>query len=181
VILHKTALKGVYLISPQPRRDERGYFARVFCERELSSLAPDLRIVQINVAWNEKKGTLRGLHLQTPPHEEIKLVSCTRGAVLDVAVDVRRSSPTFGQSVCAKLTWENGNMLYIPKGFAHGYQTLADDTSVQYFVSAFYAPGSEKGYRYDDPAFAIAWPDPDTPTVSEKDRAWPYLNRLEES
>lgn len=174
MIFESTDISGVFLISPEPHEDSRGYFARVFCVNELEQAGIHMQALQINTSHNHKKHTLRGLHSQVPPHAETKLIRCVRGAIFDVAVDVRAGSPTFGQYVAAELTPENGKMLLVPQGFAHGYMTLCDNTDVLYFVSAFYAPGSEKGYRYDDPTFHIVWPAKENLVISEKDAAWPY-------
>ena len=177
MIFNKTTIDGVYTIDPEPHNDNRGFFARAFCVKELAGAGIDMNAVQINTSHNYKKYTLRGLHSQIAPNEEIKIIRCVRGAIFDVAVDVRPSSPTFGKYVSAELTQENGRMLVVPKGFAHGYMTLCDEADVLYFVSEAYAPGSEKGYRFDDPFFDIKWPSKQGLTTSEKDLAWPYLNK----
>lgn len=173
----KTFIDGVFTIAPEPHQDNRGSFARVFCVEEAAKAGIRITVAQINTSHNDKKATLRGLHSQLPPHEEIKIVRCVKGAIFDVAVDVRPSSPTFGQYVSAELTEENGKMLVVPKGFAHGYLTLADNTDVLYFVSEFYAPGSEKGYRFDDPVFKINWPITENLIMSDKDRSWPHIKK----
>lgn len=169
----ETRLPGAYVVEPQPIEDERGFFARAWCEREFGEQNLASRMVQRNISGNRKRGTLRGLHYQTAPHEEAKLVGCTRGAVYDVIVDLRPGSATRGKWLGVELTADNRRMLYVPGGFAHGYQTLADDTEVAYQVSAFYAPDVERGIRWDDPAFGIEWPITDDVVLSEKDRAWP--------
>jgi dTDP-4-dehydrorhamnose 3,5-epimerase len=176
VRFEETRLAGAYVVEPQPREDERGFFARAWCEREFSEHNLASRMVQANISGSRKRGTLRGLHYQTAPHEEAKLVRCTRGAIYDVIVDLRSGSPSCAQWFGIELTADNRRMLYIPEGFAHGYQTLADDTEVTYQVSAFYAPDVERGLRWNDSAFGIEWPITDDVTLSEKDKAWPdYL------
>lgn len=177
MIFKPTSIKEVYTIEPELREDSRGYFARVFCVNELKNAGIDMSAVQINTSHNHKKYTLRGLHSQLPPHEEIKIIRCVRGAIFDVAVDVRHGSPTYGKYVSAELTPENGKMLLVPKGFAHGYMTLCDNTDILYFVSEFYAPGSEKGYRHDDPLFKIKWPAAENLTISAKDQSWAFIGR----
>ena len=177
MIFTPTELEGAYVIDLDPREDERGFFARawsrdLFAERGLST-----EVVQCNVSFNHRAGTLRGMHFQAEPHAEVKLVRCTRGAIYDVIVDLRASSPTRTRWIGVELTAENRRMLYVPEGFAHGYQTLVDDTETFYQVSAYYAPQAEGGVRWDDPAFGIEWPDPDEPLMSDKDRSWPDYPR----
>ncbi len=172
MIFKETKLKGAYLIEIEPIEDKRGFFARSFCEEEFRKHGLDFRIVQCNVSFNKKKGTLRGMHYQAALHEEAKLVRCTKGALYDVIIDLRHGSPTFKQWFGVELTAENRKALYIPAGFAHGFQTLEDATEVFYQMSEFYHPESARGVRYDDPAFEIEWPVPEM-TVSEKDRANP--------
>lgn len=168
----EAALPGVYFIDIEPLEDERGFFARVWCRDELErkSLASDL--AQMSLSFNRRKGTLRGMHYQAAPHEEVKLVRCTRGAIYDVLLDLRRDSPTFRQWISAKLTAENRRTLYVPKGIAHGFQTLADDTEILYQISEFHHPESARGVRWDDPAFEIDWPDR-RPILSERDVSYP--------
>ena len=175
MIFTKTSLDGVVIIEPEAHSDDRGFFARVFCAKEIEEAGIKMTVSQINTSHNNEKNTLRGLHSQTPPHEETKIVRCVKGAIFDVAVDVRLLSPTYGQFVSAELTADNGKMLVVPKGFAHGYLTLMDDTDVLYFVSEFYSPTNEKGYRFDDPVFQIDWPFQKILTISEKDSSWPYI------
>jgi len=151
-------LEGLHLVVPEPVADERGFFARTWCRREFEQHGLDVFEAQRSVSFNNKAGTLRGLHYQVTPHEENKLVSCTRGAIFDVAVDLRPGSPTFGRHASVVLSAANHHALYIPKGFAHGFQTLEDDTEVAYAISAFYQPGAASGMRWDDPELAIAWP-----------------------
>lgn len=169
---------GVYLIKREPFADERGLFARVFCRRELEAAGLCGEIAQINLSTNIRKGTLRGLHSQQGSDAEDKIVTCAAGAVFDVCVDVREGSATFGRWFGETLSAENGHALYVPKGFAHGYLTLSDNSHVLYFVTQFYKPGAEKGYRFDDPAFGIVWPLQPPFIMSGKDRNWEYLNAV---
>lgn len=165
-------LDGAYLIHPEPMRDDRGYFARTFCVNEFAGNGLETAFPQHSVSCSRLKGTVRGMHLQKPPHEEVKLVRCLTGSIWDVIIDLRRGSPTFGQWKGFELSDDNGIQLYIPKGFAHGFQTLADDTRVNYLISEFYSPGAASGVRYNDPAFDVRWPLPVT-TIAEKDLQWP--------
>lgn len=174
MIFRETALPGAWILTPERFEDERGFFARTYCRRDFEARGLDPEIAQCSVSYNHRRGTLRGLHFQTAPHEEVKLVRVTRGAVWDVIVDLRPDSPTFQQHVAVVLSAEEGNQLYIPKGIAHGFQTLADETEVFYQISAFYAPEAARGYRWDDPAFSIPWPEPVT-VMSEKDRNLPLF------
>jgi dTDP-4-dehydrorhamnose 3,5-epimerase len=170
----ETRLKGAYIVEIEKMTDERGFFARSWCQKEFEAqgLAPD--VVQTNVSYNMKKGTVRGMHYQISPYEETKLVRCTRGAILDVIIDLRPDSTTYKKWFGLELTADNYKMLFVPEKFGHGFQVLADDTEVTYQVSQFYTPGAEKGIRWDDPAFAIDWPFPVT-VISEKDNNWPYF------
>ncbi len=172
---HPTSLPGVCLIERQPFVDERGSFARMLCRRELEMAGLCGDIAQVNMSTNFKKGTLRGLHSQSGGGAEDKVVSCVAGAVFDVCVDVRSDSPTFGQWVGVTLSDDNGLALYVPKGFAHGYLTLTENAHVLYFVTQFYTPGAEVGYRWDEPVFNIDWPLKEPFIMSEKDKAWLYL------
>jgi dTDP-4-dehydrorhamnose 3,5-epimerase len=172
VIFTALELSGAYVIDPERRRDDRGYFARTWCVDELAKHGLDSTIVQINTGWSAAAGTLRGMHLQTGAHAEVKVMRCTRGAVLDVIIDLRRDSPTFCRSHAVELSAENGRMLYAPKGFAHGYQTLVDGAELLYSTSAVYAPDSACGVRYDDPRFGIRWLLP-VSRISDQDRGWP--------
>jgi dTDP-4-dehydrorhamnose 3,5-epimerase len=172
VIFRETALRGAWIVELEPREDERGFFARSWCEDEFAEHGLTTRIAQCNISWNARRGTLRGLHFQAEPHAEVKLVRCVRGAIYDVIVDLRPSSPSYKHWVGVELTAENRHTLYVPERFAHGFQTLVDDTELFYQVSEPHAPSAERGVRWDDPAFAIAWPIPD-PILSDKDRAWP--------
>jgi dTDP-4-dehydrorhamnose 3,5-epimerase len=169
-----TELAGAYIVEPEPHKDSRGLFARTFCAREFREHSLVNTFVQCNTSWNARKGTLRGLHYQLPPSSEIKLVRCTAGALWDVIVDLRPDSPTFLQHVGVELTAKNRRALYIPEMFAHGFQTLEDDTEVFYQMSEFYAPKSARGLRFDDPKLAINWPLPAT-SISDQDQNWTLL------
>ena len=157
-------------------QDERGFFARSFCAREFEALGLEPVVAQCNISFNEKAGTLRGLHFQAPPHEEAKLIRCTRGAIYDVAVDVRPDSTTYLKWYGIELSADNRRMLFVPRGFAHGLQTLLDNTEVSYLMSEFYHPESARGLRWNDPALAISWP-LDNAIISDKDRTYPMLDR----
>jgi dTDP-4-dehydrorhamnose 3,5-epimerase len=172
VRFRETELSGVVVVSLEKIEDERGFFARSWCSREFAEQGLQSTFVQENVGFNIRRGTLRGLHYQEHPYEEVKLIRCVAGAIWDVALDLRADSPTYGQSVGAELTAENNEMLYVPAGFAHGYLTLSDDATMRYFTSQFYEPQAARGVRYDDPAFAIDWP-AEVRLVSEQDRSWP--------
>ena len=176
MIFRETALAGVWLIEPERLGDERGFFARTWCRREFETRGLEPDVVQCNISWNAKRGLVRGLHYQMPPHAETKLVRCTRGAIWDVVVDLRPGSPTFKRWTAAELTADNRHAMYIPKGCAHGFQTLTDDTEVFYQMSAFHAPGAERGVRWNDPVLAIAWPIASA-ALSDRDRALPLLDR----
>jgi dTDP-4-dehydrorhamnose 3,5-epimerase len=168
----ETQLPGAFIIDIQPLEDERGFFARGFCERELAEHGLIPRVVQANISFNRRKGTLRGMHSQVAPHEETKLVRCTRGALYDVIVDLRPDSSTYLQWTGVELTADNRRALFVPQGFAHGFQTLQDDTEAFYQVSEFYTPAAERGLRHDDPAIGIDWPLA-VASISAKDAAWP--------
>jgi dTDP-4-dehydrorhamnose 3,5-epimerase len=172
MIFTETKLNGAYIIDPEKLEDERGFFARTWCRREFSEhdLNPDL--AQCSISFNSKRGTLRGMHYQLPPHEEVKLVRCTRGGIYDVIIDLRPQSPTFKQWFSVELTANNRRMLYVPETFAHGFQTLADDTEVDYYISDFYAPECASGLRWNDPAFGIDWP-LEARIISQKDQSYP--------
>ncbi len=174
----ETALGGAYTIEIEPRGDERGFFARAFCQREFEAHGLETRIAQTNISFNYRKGTIRGLHFQFPPAAEAKLVRCSRGAILDVIVDLRPESPTYLQHFAAELTAENRRALYVPQRFAHGYQVLEADSETTYYVSEFYTPSIESGLRFSDPRLAIAWPLPPT-DMSPKDKEWPLLEEIE--
>jgi dTDP-4-dehydrorhamnose 3,5-epimerase len=173
MIFTPTELEGAYLIDLEPREDERGFFARAWAEEEFAEHGLSTDVVQANIAFNRRTGTLRGMHFQRDPHAEVKVVRCTRGALYDVIVDLRPGSPTHTRWIGVELTADNRRALYVPEGFAHGYQTLADDTEAYYQVSAAYASHAEGGVRWNDPAFGIEWPAPEPPVMSDKDRAWP--------
>ncbi|MFZ0887268.1 MAG: dTDP-4-dehydrorhamnose 3,5-epimerase [Candidatus Binataceae bacterium] len=164
-------LEGAFVIDPEPIADARGFFARSFCQREFAAHGLNPRVVQCNLSFNPKKGTLRGLHYQLSPAAETKLVRCTMGAIYDAIVDLRRDSSTYCQWFGLELTAQNRRMLYVPEGFGHGYLTLADDAEVSYQVSEFYAPGHERGARWNDPAFGIRWPMAPS-IISDKDRGY---------
>ncbi|MES2978267.1 MAG: dTDP-4-dehydrorhamnose 3,5-epimerase [Pseudomonadota bacterium] len=168
----KTKLDGAMVVEVDRREDARGYFGRTFCEGEFEAHGLASRMVQTNMSLTRKKGTLRGMHYQLAPHAEDKLVRCTRGAIWDAIVDIRPESPTYLQWIGVELSEDNGRMLLVPKGFAHGFVTLTDDAAVNYQVSAAYAPTAERGARFNDPAFDIAWP-VDVLDMSDKDRNWP--------
>lgn len=174
MLFAETPLAGAFLIDIEPRGDVRGFFARTFCQREFEAHGLSTAVAQSNVAYNERKGTLRGMHWQAAPATEPKLVRCTRGAIHDVIVDLRPGSPTYLRHFAVELSEENRRSLYVPDLFAHGYLTLTDRAEVTYLVGEFYAPGNERGLRYDDPALGIEWPAP-VDVISDKDRAWPLL------
>jgi dTDP-4-dehydrorhamnose 3,5-epimerase len=169
-----TPLAGAYLIEPERLEDERGFFARSFCREEFRKQGLKPAIAQCNVSWNRKRGTLRGLHYQAAPHEEAKVVRCTHGAVWDVIVDLREGSPTRLRWHALELNADNRLALYVPEGFAHGFQTLADDSEVLYQMSESYRPDLARGLRWDDPRLKIKWPLPD-PILSERDRSYALL------
>jgi dTDP-4-dehydrorhamnose 3,5-epimerase len=171
--LIETAVRDGFIVELEPRVDERGSFTRLWCRREFADRGLDAGFVQCNGSLSRTRGTLRGLHYQVAPHEEVKLVRCVRGAVFDVMVDLRRSSDTYARWFGVELTADNGRMLYVPAGCAHGYLTLEDNCEVEYPVTREYHAEAERGLRWNDPAFGIQWPF-DTPlTMSAKDRAWP--------
>jgi dTDP-4-dehydrorhamnose 3,5-epimerase len=171
MIFTETPLAGAYLIDMEQRGDERGFFARAFCEREFASHGLATRILQANDSMSARKGTLRGMHYQLPPKAETKMVRCIRGALHDIILDLRPGSPTFGQSYGADLTADNRRMMYVPKGFGHGFITLADDTEAFYLVDELYSPECERGVRWNDPRFSIRWPAPMV-VISEKDQTY---------
>ena len=169
MIFTKTPIEGAYLIDLEKRGDDRGFFARVFCCNEFGEHGLDTQFVQVNNSLSADKGTLRGLHYQLAPAEEVKVVRCISGALWDVILDIRPDSPTFGKWFGAELTADNRRMMYAPRGMAHGFVTLTDNTEAFYLVTAFYAPDRERGVRWNDPHFGVEWPI--TPTViSDKDR-----------
>jgi len=164
-------LSGAFLIELQLISDERGFFARTWCTEEFERLGLNPKLVQCSISWNARRGTLRGLHYQTEPYAEAKLIRCCSGAIYDVIVDLRPASPTYGKWIAAELTSENRRMLYVPEGFAHGFQTLIDDTEISYQISASYQPDHARGVRWNDPAFGIEWPI-SHPILSARDRAF---------
>ncbi len=166
-----TTLPGAYLIEPERHHDERGFFARAWCAQEFEAHGLFNRIAQVNVSHNASKGTLRGMHYQVAPHEEAKLLRCTRGAIFDAIVDLRADSATYLKSLGVTLNEADGLMLYVPEGFAHGFQTLEDNTEVLYFMSNFFEPDAARGARWNDPAFGIEWPLPVT-AISDRDAQW---------
>jgi dTDP-4-dehydrorhamnose 3,5-epimerase len=171
----ETSLSGAYLIDIEPHCDERGFFARAWCEREFQDHGLNACVVQCNVSFNAKEGTLRGMHYQEAPFAEVKLVRCTRGAIYDVIVDMRPDSPTYRQYLGVALNPDNRTMLYVPEGFAHGFLTLADETEVFYQMSEFYSAPHSRGFRWDDPKVGIRWPE-DVAVISERDRTYPDLD-----
>ena len=171
MIFKETELEGAYIIEIEPIGDERGFFARSFCVDEFAKNGLNINIVQCNISYNGRKGTLRGMHYQADPHAEAKVVRCTMGAIYDVIVDLRLDSPTFKQWIAVELTKENRRMFYIPKGFAHGFQTLEDNAEVFYQMSEFYHPECARGIRWDDPAFNIEWPAGER-IVSSRDQSY---------
>lgn len=169
----ETPLPGVFVIEPELIEDERGFFARTFCREEFTArgLNPDL--AQCSISYNRRKGTLRGMHYQAAPHAEAKLVRCTRGAIYDVALDLRRDSSAYLKWFAVELSAENRKALYVPEGCAHGFQTLCDETEVVYHISEFYHPQSAQGVRCDDLVFSIHWPDVEAMKLSDRDRGYP--------
>jgi dTDP-4-dehydrorhamnose 3,5-epimerase len=167
-----TRLDGVRLIELEPNYDERGFFARTFCEREFSAEGLVTKFAQHGLSLTKRAGSVRGMHYQRDPHAEVKLIRCVAGAIHDVLIDLRPSSPTYLQWEAYLLSASNRRQLYAPAGFAHGFQTLEPNTEVGYLLSAFYAPEASTGIRHDDPAFAIPWPLPFA-DISERDRSWP--------
>jgi dTDP-4-dehydrorhamnose 3,5-epimerase len=174
MIYTATKLAGAFIIEPQPIRDDRGFFTYLLDAKEAAEHGLSVGCVQVKLSYNFKKGTLRGMHYQTEPATEVKLVRCTRGSVWDIIVDVRPGSPTYLQHIGVELSAENRKALYVPQMFAHGYQTLVDDSEVVYQVDEYYAPQTERGLRYDDPALQLQWPVPVT-SVSKRDQAWALL------
>lgn len=178
MIFTETKLRGAYIIELEPREDDRGFFARVFCQREFEEHGLKPLIAQVNVGFNRRKGTLRGMHFQYPPAAETKVVRATRGAILDIIVDLRPESPTWLQHVAVLLSADNRRSLYVPERFAHGYQALEDNTETSYHVGEFYTPGAEGGLAHDDRRLGLSWPLP-IGEVSAKDRAWKPLHEIE--
>lgn len=170
-----TKLAGVFVVEPERFADDRGHFARTWCVREFAERGLETKLVQCSTSYNRRRGTLRGMHYQAAPHEEVKLVRCTRGAAYDVVIDLRPGSPTHRQWVAVELSAENGVAVYIPGGCAHGYQTLTDDTELVYLMSEFYHPESARGVRWDDPAVGIEWPECPERIIAPRDRSFPDL------
>ena len=171
----KTKIEGLYIIEPELKIDERGYFFRNFCKNELAAIGINYEIVQINHSLTKHRGTIRGMHFQNLPKSENKIVQCIRGAIYDVAVDLRPNSSTYGKWEAVELNENNKKKFLAPKGFAHGFQSLADNSEIQYFVSEFYSPECESGVRWNDPFFNIKWPIKN-PFLSEKDKNWPLVS-----
>ena len=167
-----TAVDGCWIVDAEPYEDSRGGFARAYCVQEFAEHGIDVRVLQANLSWNTRAGTLRGLHRQIAPAAEGKLVRCTAGAITDCCLDLREDSPTFGKNVMVELSAANHRALWIPPYCGHGYLTLTDDTEVMYQVSGMYTPSAERGQRYDDPAFGLEWPG-EVEVISDKDKAWP--------
>lgn len=180
MIFTETPLPGAFTVDLAPIEDERGFFARSFSEEAFTAHGLEARFVQCNISHNRRRGTLRGLHFAAPPHDEVKLVRCTRGALWDVIVDLRPGSPTRGRWFAATLDAENRRALYVPRGFAHGFQTLVDDTEVFYQMSASYVAAAARGVRHDDPQLGIPWPLPER-ILSERDRGLPLFAELGET
>jgi len=178
MIFTETRLKGAYIIDIERREDSRGFFARAFCQKEFEAHGLKPVIAQANLAFNIKKGTLRGMHFQFPPSAETKLVRCTRGAILDIIVDLRPESRTYLQHIAVELHENSCRALYVPERFAHGYQVLTDKTETSYMVGEFYTPGCEGGLLYNDPKLGLQWPLP-VNTISDKDQAWKLLSEQE--
>jgi dTDP-4-dehydrorhamnose 3,5-epimerase len=171
MLFTSTQLEGAFLIDIEPKQDERGFFARTWCRHELAARGLDTYIAQESISYNRLAGTVRGLHFQRAPHEESKIVRCTRGAIFDVIVDLRRHSCSYLRWQAFKLTAENRRAIYIPKGVAHGFQTLTEHCEIGYQISAFHAPEAASGYRFDDSTFQISWPLP-VSMISERDLGW---------
>ncbi|MBS9533494.1 dTDP-4-dehydrorhamnose 3,5-epimerase [Mycobacterium sp. M1] len=174
----ETDIAGVMIVDIEPHHDERGFFSRSFCSDEFAAYGLDPSVAQTNISFNHTAGTVRGLHRQAPPYAEAKLVRCTRGALVDVAVDVRPESPSYGRHVMVQLTAENRRALFIPPYVAHGFQSLVDFTEILYLVSGRYLPDGQEGFRWDDPNFGIQWPLPVT-AISERDANCPLLDPTE--
>jgi dTDP-4-dehydrorhamnose 3,5-epimerase len=170
------SIEGAFIVGLEPLGDDRGFFARSFCQEEFHQQGIDPLVAQCNISFNQQRGTLRGLHYQVKPHEEAKLVRCTQGAIWDVIVDLRENSPTRYRWFAAELTAANRRALYVPRGLAHGFQTLSDNSEVFYQMSEFYHPESARGVRWDDPVIGITWP-VDNPVLSPRDKSYPLLER----
>jgi dTDP-4-dehydrorhamnose 3,5-epimerase len=179
MIFTETKLKGAFIVDIERREDSRGFFARAFCQNEFEARGLKNTIAQANIGFNARKGTVRGMHFQYPPAAETKLVRCTRGAILDIIVDLRPESPTYLQHVAVEMNEDNQRALYVPERFAHGYQTLDDNTETSYQVGEFYTPGSEGGLLFTDPRLGLRWPLP-VAAISDKDAAWQLLEEVED-
>jgi len=173
MIVNNTSIEGVFVLELERFEDERGFFANAWSEKELAALGVESRFVEGNVSFNQRRGTLRGMHYQAAPYGQAKLVRCTRGSIYDVGVDLREDSEAFKQWVGVELSAENRLMLYLPGDFAHGYLSLEDDTEVHYQVTRVYSPESARGFRWDDPAFGIQWPPLDALKINKRDRDYP--------
>jgi dTDP-4-dehydrorhamnose 3,5-epimerase len=178
MIFTELPLAGAFVIDLERREDDRGFFARMFCQREFADHGLEPVIAQANVAWSKRKGTLRGMHFQYPPAAETKYVRCTRGAIVDVIVDLRPESPTFLQQATVELDEDNRRGIYVPRRFAHGYQVVSDGAETTYMVGEFYSPGDEGGLPHDDPRLGIGWPLPVT-EISPKDADWRPFDEIE--
>ena len=176
MIFTETTLKGAFVVELEKHEDERGFFARTFCRKEFEAHGLNPNLVQCNISYNTKKGTLRGMHYQVAPYQEAKLISCIRGAIYDVVIDLRAESPTYCQWFAVELSAKNYKMLYVPENFAHGFQTLEDNTVVFYQMSEFYHPECARGVGWDDPAFGIKWPLSNR-VVSKRDLSYPDFRR----
>jgi len=179
MIFTETKLPGAFILDIERREDSRGFFARVFCQHEFEAHGLKPLIAQANIAYNRKKGTIRGMHFQFPPSAETKLVRCTRGAILDIIVDLRPESRTYLEHIAVELSAENSRALYVPERFAHGYQVLQDETETSYQVGEFYTPGTEGGLLYNDPKLGLTWPLP-VSVISDKDQIWKPLSEQED-
>lgn len=178
MIFTETKITGAFIIDLDVKEDRRGFFARAFCQHELEEHGLNPVIAQANIAFNRRKGTVRGMHFQFPPAAEAKLVRCTKGSILDVIVDLRPESPTYLDHISVELSSDNHRALYVPERFAHGYQALEDVTEMSYQASEFYTAEAEGGLRYDDPDLGLSWPLSAT-EISDKDRAWLLLSEVE--
>jgi len=177
MLFSRTCLEGVWLIEPVPKHDDRGFFARTFCVDEYARSGLETRFGQHSLSYSRLRGTVRGMHFQRDPHAEVKVVGCIRGAIWDVVIDLRADSPSYRRWAAFDLTAQNRRQLYIPTGFAHGFQSLCDDVEVSYLISGTYVPSAASGVRYNDPAFGVRWPLPPT-VMSGADRSWPDFDDL---
>ena len=178
MIFVPTALPGAYIVEMERREDDRGFFARTWCRREFAQMGLNSELVQSNVSYSQRRGTLRGMHWQAPPHVEAKLIRCTRGAIWDAIIDLRPGSSTYTNYLGVELTAESGRALYVPEGMAHGFVTLDDDCEVSYQMSEYFEPSAARGVRWNDPAFGIAWPLSD-PILHPRDAAYPDFEKEE--